>query len=68
MSYQYICLYCDYKWTSEYKISKPICIKCKDKNFKIKKIDIEKPKQNYDYEINKDDTDWLDSNLKWGSD
>jgi hypothetical protein len=68
MSYQYICLYCDYKWISEYKISRPLCIKCNDKNFKVKKIEKEKTKPHYDYDKDKDDGDWFDRNINWGSD
>ena len=70
MSYEYICQYCDYKWTSDYKLANPRCSKCKDKNLKIKKID----KSTYDVfgyneEENEEDTDnWFSKTIEWGAD
>ena len=45
-----------------------MCIKCNDKNFKVKKIEKEKTKPHYDYDKDKDDGDWFDRNINWGSD
>lgn len=71
MSYEYTCKYCDYKWITDYKISRPKCSRCNDKNFKVKEIDNERNGNGFGYEPEKendDSSDWFSQAIKWGSD
>lgn len=69
MKYEYTCTYCDYKWTTDYKISHPHCIKCKDTNFKVKKLEKGENKNVFGYdEEEEDSSEWNSQKFKWGSD
>ena len=79
MNYEYICKYCDYKWTTEYKQRSPCCVKCKDTSFTIKKIEKGQGKDVFGYENpqaeeeeeeeeESDSTDRLSQSLRWDSD